>query len=127
LYFQKAFEYNQINQALRSFDTGKFANILGYHARYFSALAFWQLAEAEYKLSDKNAKGIGRAVTYLKITVGKFDEAKNFVNTIGGSYKTNFDKKYAEVIALRDKALKENQTVYYESEADPNSLPKPDA
>ncbi len=59
-------------------------------------------------MSDKNAKGIGRAVTYLKITVGKFDEAKNFVNTIGGSYKTNFDKKYAEVIALRDKALKEN-------------------
>jgi hypothetical protein len=127
IYFQKAFESNQINQNLRSFDTGKFANVLGYHAKYFFAMAYFQLAEAEYKEADKKAKGIGRAATYLKITVAKFDEAKPFVNALGGSYKANFDKKYIEVVALKDKCVSDNQTVYYEGEPEAASIPKPDA
>lgn len=127
VYFQKAFEQNQINQNLRSFDTGKFANVLGYHAKYFFAMAYFQLAEAEYKAAEKAAKGIGRAATYLKITVAKFDEAKPFVNALGGSYKANFDKKYSEVVALKDKCVNDNQTVYYEGEPEAASIPKPNA
>lgn len=48
VYFQKAFESNQVNIGLRQYDNGKFANILGYHARYFNALAYWQLASGKY-------------------------------------------------------------------------------
>jgi len=48
VYFQKAFESNQVNIGLRQYDNGKFANILGYHARYFMALAYWQLAQGKY-------------------------------------------------------------------------------
>ena len=40
IYFQKAFEANQINQQLRQFEGGRFANVLGYHARYFNAQAW---------------------------------------------------------------------------------------
>jgi hypothetical protein len=39
----------------------------------------------------------------LKITVAKFEEAKPFVNVLGGAYKVNFDKTYGEAVALRDK------------------------
>lgn len=39
----------------------------------------------------------------------------------------NFDKKYADLCALRDKAVNENKSVYYEGEADPTTIPKPDA
>ena len=36
-YFEKAFENNQVNPNLRSFDNRRFAGVLGYHARYFMA------------------------------------------------------------------------------------------
>lgn len=75
VYFQKAFEQNQINQNLRTFDQGKFGAVLGYHAKYFMALAYNVQAEAEYKVADEKAKGIGRAITVLKITVAKYNEA----------------------------------------------------
>ena len=41
IYFEKAFEANQINPNLRSFDNRKFANVLGYHSKYFKAMAYW--------------------------------------------------------------------------------------
>ena len=91
IYFQKAHEANQVNDKLRAFEQGKFANVLGYHAKYFSAQAFFQLAEAEYKTADTKAKGMGRAVTMLKITSARFAEAAKFVAVVGGSYKVNFD------------------------------------
>jgi hypothetical protein len=40
-YFEKAFENNQVNPQLRSFDNRKFANVLGYHSKYFMAQAYW--------------------------------------------------------------------------------------
>jgi len=90
-------------------------------------MAYFQLAEAEFKAAEKAAKGIGRAAVYLKVTVARFDEAKVFVNALGGSYKANFDKKYSEVVAIRDKCVKDNTTVYYESEPDASEIPKPNA
>jgi len=62
----------------------------------------------------------------LKLTVAKFEEAKPFANVVGGSYKANFDKTYGETVLLRDKMIDENRKVYYEAEADPESVPKPD-
>jgi hypothetical protein len=90
-------------------------------------MAWMVLAENEYKVADEKAKGIGRAVTMLKISVAKFDEAKPFVNALGGSYKTNFDKKYSELCIIRDKCISDNKTVYYEAEANPADITKPDA
>ena len=37
IYFQKAFECNQVNQQLRAYQGGSFANVLGYHSKYFMA------------------------------------------------------------------------------------------
>lgn len=49
IYFEKAFENNQINPDLRNFDSRKFANVLGYHARYFMAQSYWQLGSYNYE------------------------------------------------------------------------------
>ena len=45
IYFQKAFENNQIGPSLRAYDNGNFANVLGYHAKYYSAMAYLQIAD----------------------------------------------------------------------------------
>ena len=111
---------------MRAFDAGKFSNTLGYYARYFTAQAFEKLAEAEYKLASDQAKGMGRAVTMLKITSAKYEEAKPFATIIGGAYNANFVKKYDDLIALRTKAIEENNTIYYEEEADVAAVPKPE-
>jgi hypothetical protein len=42
------------------------------------------LAEAQVKLYEDKSKGCGRAVTLLKLTVQRFDEAKPFAQTLGG-------------------------------------------
>lgn len=76
--------------------------------------------------TNDKAKECGKCVTMLKTTVAKFDEAKPFVNVLGGAYKVNFDKTYAEVVALRDKMAQENKSVYYENEPSPDDCPKPD-
>jgi len=112
---------------LRQYDGGRFANVLGYHASYFRAQSYWQLAQSKYTTADAKAKGMGEAVTYLRVAVAKFEEGKGFVSVIGGAYKANFDKKLAEAVALRDKAHKENQKVYYDPESKPADLTKPNA
>lgn len=103
-----------------------FANVLGYHAKYYMALAYLQLAESQVAFTNDKAKECGKSVTMLKITVAKFDEAKPFVTVLGGAYKANFDKTYGETVALRDKMIQENKTVYYETETSPDDCPKPD-
>lgn len=69
VYFQKAFDNNQVNQGLRQYDQGKFANILGYHAKYFNALGYWELAKAKHEQAKKAAKGMGVAVAYCQMAV----------------------------------------------------------
>lgn len=87
VYFQKAFDGNQVNQGLRQFEQGKFANILGYHAKYFHALAYWQLAQAKYAEAKTKAKGMGIAVAYCQAAVQHFQAAQPYVKPIGGTYQ----------------------------------------
>ena len=85
------------------------------------------MAEAQVKLVEEKAKGQGRAVTLCKITVAKFDEAKPYVQTLGGTYKAGFDKAYTDAVALREQAIKDNKTIYYEPETHADEINKPDA
>lgn len=126
IYFQKAFESNQINPNLRAYDNGNFANVLGYHAKYYHAMAYLQLADGQIAFVEDKAKECGKAVAMLKVTVAKFDDAKPFVNTLGGAYKANFDKTYNETVAKLQQMIQENKTVYYDSEPPLDELPKPD-
>jgi hypothetical protein len=34
-YFKKAYELSQTNSGLKTFDSGKFSNIMQYHSKYF--------------------------------------------------------------------------------------------
>lgn len=127
IYFQKAHEDCLINPNLRAFEGGHFGNVLGYHAKYYTAIAWYNIAEAQVELTDKTSKDCGKCVTMLKLAVAKFDDCKQLVGQLGGPYKANFDKVYAEAVALRDKMIKENKTIYYEGEINPEDAPKPDA
>lgn len=69
IYFQKAFDNNQVNPTLRSHDSRKFANVMGYHAKYFMAQAYWHLGSTQYKAAEDEGKGMNKAVAYLTVCV----------------------------------------------------------
>lgn len=58
--------------------------------------------------------------------MAKFEEAKPFVNTLGGSYKANFDKTYAETAQKLKTMVEENKTIYFDIETPVDELPHPD-
>lgn len=93
IYFEKAFESNQVNPTLRSFDNRRFANVLGYHSRYFAAMAYWQLGSTQFNDAGAKGKGMNLAVAYLTVCVEKFNEAKPFAEACGGAYLSNFTGK----------------------------------
>jgi len=126
-YFLKAYEDCQVNPHLRAFEAGHFANVLGYHGQYYTALSWLNLAEFQVELTNKQSKDCGRCVTQLKIACAKLEMCKQLVNQLGGAYKANFDKVHAEAVALRDQMIKENKTIYYEAELPIEDAPKPDA
>lgn len=89
-------------------------------------MAWLQNAEHQKAITDEKAKECGKTVTMLKIACAKFEKARPFVNILGGQYKTNFEKTLGEACALRDQMVKENKTVYYESEMPLEEAPQPD-
>jgi hypothetical protein len=68
--------------------------------------------------------GAGKLVTMLKITVGKLNEAKRFLEFIGD--QEVFEKVYNEVIASRDEAIRMNNNHYKENETVPSQIEKPE-
>lgn len=85
-----------------------------------------KIGEEEFKKAAEQSKGMGRAVGYLKYTYESFSKAGQAVFVIPKNYKDNYDVKFDEVIALRDKAVKDNKSVYFEKELSGNDIPKPD-
>lgn len=75
MYFDNAHKENQVNQHLRTMGNGTFANVLGYHARYFKAQAYWHLGNAKYSEAEKAGRGMNQAVAYLTECVNKFNES----------------------------------------------------
>jgi hypothetical protein len=59
---------------------------------------------------------MGKVVGYFKKTAAEFERAKPIVALIPSSYQDNFNTKYADVVKLRDKAINENKTIYFEKE-----------
>jgi len=76
IYFEKAFEANQVSPNLRSFDNRKMANVLGYHSRYFGAMAYWQLGSTQFEKAGTEGRGMNLAVAYLTLCVEKFTDAR---------------------------------------------------
>ena len=99
---------------------------MGYHSKYFLAQAYWNMCQSAFDAASKAGKGMNIAAAYGKICVEKFNEARPFVNVLGGAYKANFDKKVQEAITLSAKAEDENKKIYYESIIAPGDIPKPD-
>jgi len=126
IYFQKAFDNNQVNAALRSFDNRKFANVLGYHSKYFLAQSYWHLGSAQYKTAEDEGRGMNKAVAYLTVCVQKFTEAKPFAEQCGGPYKSNFDAKFTEAQRMLAKATDDNKKIYYEPRVPIEELPAVD-
>lgn len=125
-YFAKAYDLSQTNQGLKAYDSSRFSNIMHYHSLYFAAMAYSVLSVEEYKTATDKSAGMGRVVALLKKTVAELDRAKPVVATIPSNYQDNFNAKYADVCKLRDKALNDNKTIYFERETPQEQLPKPD-
>jgi len=75
-YFKKAYEFSQVNNALRTFDNQRFANVLKYHSLYFEAMAYYTLLDMSYKEANNKAKGMGRVAGLGKVTIAKFEACR---------------------------------------------------
>ena len=126
LYFDKAFQANQVSQDLRSFDNRKFANVMGYHAKYFQAQSYWQLGSSLFKKANDEGRGMALAIANLTVCVEKFNESKPYCDALGGAYQSNFQTKFAEAQQLLAKAIDENKKIYYEHNIPTSELAKPD-
>lgn len=100
--------------------------MLAYHGKYFLALAYFNMCQAQFDEASKKGKGMGIAMTQGVVCLESFEAARPFVNQLGGPYKTNFDKKIAECGVLCKKAEDENKKIYYESAMARADLPKAD-
>ena len=79
-------------------------------------MAYFVLAQDEFKTASEKSQGMGRAVGYFKKTSAEFERAKAVVALVPSNYQDNFNTKYADVVKLRDKAINENKTIYFEKE-----------
>lgn len=61
---------------------------------YFSGMAYFVLAQDEYKTASEKSQGMGRVVTLFKATAAIFDQAKQVVLTIPSNYQDNYNSKY---------------------------------
>lgn len=69
---------------------------------------------------------MGLAIGYFNATLAVFDQAKGVVTTIPSNYQDNFNNKYQDIAKLRDKAVKDNKSIYFERETPAEQIPKPD-
>lgn len=69
---------------------------------------------------------MGKVVSLFKVVSALFDKAKPIVLTIPSNYQDNYNNKYAEMAKLRDKAINENKTIYFEREAPLDQIQRPD-
>jgi hypothetical protein len=89
-------------------------------------MAYFVVAQEEFKTVNETAQGMGKVVGLFKCTAAIFDKAKQVVLTVPSNYQDNFNNKYAEICKLRDKAIQENKTIYFDREVPMDQIPKPD-
>ena len=87
-----------------------------YHSIYFAAMAFFVVAQDEFKMANEKSQGMGKAVGYFKRASAEFERAKSVVTLIPSNYQENFNTKLADLVKLREKAINENKTIYFEQE-----------
>jgi hypothetical protein len=90
-------------------------------------MAYFVVAQDEFKTANEKSQGMGKAVGYFKKTAAEFERAKSVVGLIPSNYQENFNTKYADVVKLRDKAINENKTIYFEKELAIDQVPAPAA
>lgn len=125
-YFSKAYDLSQTNESLKAYDGKKFANIMLYHSIYFAGMSYYVLAQDEFKIANEKSAGMGKAVSLFKKAAAEFDRAKPVVANVPSNYQDNFNTKYAELCKIRDKAINENKTIYFDRETPLEQIPKPD-
>ncbi len=84
-----------MNRVLIDYNNKQFGNKLGYFSKYWMAISYQYLSEAACKQVYETQRGWGNAITLLKITVGKFNEAKRFANTLDDLFKLQLERALA--------------------------------
>lgn len=60
-------------------------------------MAYYVVAQEEFKKAGDAGKGMGHAAGYFKVSVAAFDKAQKVVLSIPSNYQENFKAKYEEV------------------------------
>lgn len=58
-------------------------------------MAYQYLSDVACAQADETKRGFGKAITLLKITVGKFNEAKKFADVLDGQFKLELERALA--------------------------------
>ena len=125
-YFKKSYELGSTNKAVKAYDKGVFINIQQYYSSYFVAMTYLILGKEGFKMVAEAGEGIGRALGNLNAACQIFSQMKPTTQSIPQSYVDNYNSKQAEAIKVRDQALHENKTIYFEKEILFPNLPVPD-
>lgn len=98
-----------------------------YHAKYYMAMAYQQLALAQVAITDEESKQCAKSIVMLRQTLEKCDEAKPLLQGVDGpQYRQAFDKMYQDTSKILERMVNENKTLYYELESQVEDTPKPD-
>ena len=57
-----------------------------YHSIYFGAMAYFVVAQDEFKTANEKSQGMGKAVSYFKRADAEFERAKPVVALIPSNY-----------------------------------------
>lgn len=89
-------------------------------------MAHFLIAQEEHKTAQDKAEGMGRVVSLYRKACAEFERAKPVVGLCTSNYQENFNNKYAEAQAQRDKAINQNKTIYFEKEPALDTIKSPD-
>lgn len=59
---------------------------------------------------------MGLAAGYFKVTSAVFEKAGQAVSHCPAEYQNNYNNKFNDVVKMRDKAISDNKTIYFERE-----------
>eukprot|EP00347_Sterkiella_histriomuscorum_P011694 403371464 len=122
-YFGLAFNFGTANQYTRNYEKGVFLRIQDYHTGYFKAIAHLILGSDELKQVASQGQGMAKAIGNLSKAIFYFEQVKQIVATLPNAYLDNFNSKLNEAIQLRDQAIQQNRTIYFEQDIPLDQIP----
>lgn len=125
-YFKKAYDYSQMNRAIKAFDRGRFAGILEYHDKYFEGSAWLVLGINRFQVAKDQGKDMGIAAGTANHAAQLFAKMEGIVRTIPQDYADNYNKKREQANNMATMSADKAKKVFFEQIPDFKSIKMPD-